>query len=320
LKEIPPGANGFTQTCAKAAIGLLNIVLRDNKKSLIEKLSRSQIYQDYEQAFSQATGLPLALRPVEVWQLVHQGKKNQSPFCALMGQNSRSCASCLESQRKIAAKSLDGNKVVCCFAGLAEAAVPLRVGNELIGFLQTGQVFLKNPSPTDFSRVAQQIMEWGLKVNLTRFEESYFHTRVINPAQFNAMVKMLHIFAQHLSQVSNQVIVQQEHAEPPTIIRAKEFIREHQANDLSLAEVAKAVNTSTFYFCKMFKKATGFNFTDYLSRVRIEKAKNLLINPNLRVSEIAYEVGFQSLTHFNRVFRKMVGQSPTEYRDHLPKL
>ena len=49
----------------------------------------------------------------------------------------------------------------------------------------------------------------------------------------------------------------------------------------------------------------------------MEKAKNLLLNPNLRVSEIAYEVGFQSLTHFNRVFKKIVGESPTYYRSHL---
>jgi AraC-like DNA-binding protein len=62
---------------------------------------------------------------------------------------------------------------------------------------------------------------------------------------------------------------------------------------------------------------TGINFTDYLARVRIEKSKNLLLNPNLRVSEIAYEVGFQSLTHFNRVFKKLLGQSPTDYRAHL---
>jgi AraC-like DNA-binding protein len=67
----------------------------------------------------------------------------------------------------------------------------------------------------------------------------------------------------------------------------------------------------------MFKKATGLNFTEYLSRVRIEKAKNLLLNPNLRISEIAFEVGFQSLTHFNRVFKKIVGQSPTDYRRQL---
>ncbi len=98
------------------------------------------------------------------------------------------------------------------------------------------------------------------------------------------------------------------------ITRARQFIQEHQDEDISLGQVAKAVNASSFYFCKMFKKVTGINFTDYLSRLRIEKAKNLLLNPNLRVSEIAYEVGFQSLTHFNRVFKKIIGESPTEYR------
>ena len=78
------------------------------------------------------------------------------------------------------------------------------------------------------------------------------------------------------------------------------------------------MNTSTFYFCKLFKKATGLTFTDYLSRLRIEKAKNLLLNPNLRISEVAYEVGFQSLTHFNRMFRKLTGQSPSAWRETLP--
>ena len=117
--------------------------------------------------------------------------------------------------------------------------------------------------------------------------------------------------------VSNQILVQRESTEPQAVTRAKQFILENQGEDLSLGQVAKAVNTSTFYFCKMFKKATGLNFTDYVSRLRIEKAKNLLLNRNLRVSEIAYEVGFQSLTHFNRVFKKIMGQSPTEYRDQL---
>jgi AraC-like DNA-binding protein len=139
----------------------------------------------------------------------------------------------------------------------------------------------------------------------------------MTPAHDQSMVQLLTIFAQHLSMVANQVAVQQDNAELPMITRAKSFIKTNQTEDLTLGQVAKAVNTSTFYFCKMFKKATGLNFTEYLSRVRIEKAKNLLLNPNLRVSEIAFEVGFQSLTHFNRVFKRIVGQSPTEYREAL---
>ncbi|HXF11243.1 MAG TPA: AraC family transcriptional regulator, partial [Desulfuromonadaceae bacterium] len=135
--------------------------------------------------------------------------------------------------------------------------------------------------------------------------------------QHESIVKLLAIFAQHLSMACNQIVVREQNAEPPVITRAKQFIAEHQTEELSLEQVARSVNTSKFYFCKMFKKATGINFTDYLSRVRTERAKNLLLNPNLRVSEIAYEVGFQSLTHFNRVFKRVLGQSPTEYRSQL---
>lgn len=148
-------------------------------------------------------------------------------------------------------------------------------------------------------------------------DQTFFDTNVVSSKQHESVVKLLTIFAEHLSLLSNQVLLQQENSEPPVIARAKEYIHQHHTEDISLGQVAKAVNTSTFYFCKMFKKTTGINFTDYLSRVRIEKSKNLLLNRNLRVSEVAFEVGFQSLTHFNRVFKKILGQSPTEYRAQL---
>jgi AraC-like DNA-binding protein len=118
--------------------------------------------------------------------------------------------------------------------------------------------------------------------------------------------------------VSNQISLQQQNSEPRAITDAKQFIEQHQSDDVRLKDVARAVNTSTFYFCKLFKRATGLTLTEYLSRVRVEKAKNLLLNPNLRVSEIAYAVGFQSLTQFNRMFQRLVGCSPTDYRRTLP--
>ena len=295
-------------------------MVNDGNRRLIKQLSTSQIFRDYERAFNEATGLPLTLRSAEVWTFAHQGKRNQSPFCTLMAEQSRSCAACLEAQQKTSESAVNGPQTVVCFAGLCDTAVPVRLGDELLGFLQTGQVMLKEPTQTKFARTARQLLAWGMKVDLKRVEDAYFHTRVLKPKEYEAAVRLLAIFAQHLSLVSNQLLVQQANAEPPLIAQAKHFIREHQGEELSLNAVARAVNTSTFYFCKMFKKATGLRFTQYLSRVRIEKAKNLLLNPNLRVSEIAYEVGFQSLTHFNRVFKRVTGQSPTAYRKQLPKV
>ncbi len=290
----------------------------DNNHHLIDALASSQLYQDYERAFNEATGLPVSLRPVESWQLPHHGRRNESSFCALMAQKSRSCAACLQVQAKLSQTATHEAQTVKCPAGLCDTAVPVRLGEELIGFLQTGQVFRQAPSAAQFERTARQVREWGLDVDQCQLKEAYFDTRVLAPKQYDSMVKLLTIFAQHLSLLSNQLAVQSANAEPPVITRAKDFILQHQTEDLSLGQVAHAVNTSTFYFCKLFKKATGMSFTHYLSRVRIEKAKNLLLNRNLRVSEIAYEVGFQSLTHFNRVFKKILCQSPTEYRAQLP--
>jgi AraC-like DNA-binding protein/ligand-binding sensor protein len=303
LKPHNNGANG-----AGSAIG---------DKGLVEALVHSKVFQDYERAFTEATGLPVALRPVESWQLPHHGKRNESPYCALMSEKSRACAMCLQMQGKLAQAATHEPCTMTCPSGLCDTAVPVRLGDRLVGFLQTGQVFRKKPTEAQFDRTAKLIEEWGIQIDKMRMKQAYFATRVVPPKQHDSVVKLLSIFAQHLSILSNQVIVQHENAEPPVITRAKEYINEHQTEDLRLGQVARAVHTSTFYFCKMFKKVTGINFTDYLSRVRIEKAKNLLLNPNLRVSEIAFEVGFQSLTHFNRVFKKILGQSPTEYRGQL---
>jgi AraC-like DNA-binding protein/ligand-binding sensor protein len=286
-------------------------------RGLIEALASSKVFQEYERGFTEATGLPVALRPVETWQLPHHGKRNEGPFCSLISQKSRACASCLSVQERLTEMASDQPHTIGCPNGLCDTAVPVRLGDRLIGFLQTGQVFRKKPSEGQFERVAKQVAQWGVDVSRPVLRDAYFATRIVPPKQHEAIVRLLTIFAQHLSMLSNQVVVQQENAEPPVILRAKEFIQEHQTENLRLGHVAKACNTSTFYFCKMFKKVTGINFTDYLSRVRIEKSKNLLLNPNLRVSEIAFEVGFQSLTHFNRVFKKILGQSPTEYRMQL---
>ena len=285
-------------------------------KDLIDSLVSSETYQDYERAFSRTTGLPLSLRPVDSWQVPHHGKKHENPFCAIMAQRNRSCAACLNVQEELSKNARSGARTVTCDAGMSDTAVPVKLGDDVIGFLQTGQVFRKKPETAQFGRVEKKLVQWDVEPT-EKLRTAYFQTRVVPPSQYEAMVRLLEIFAQHLSIISNQVLTRQQNAEPPMIARTKEFIRQNQTEELSLGAVAKAANMSTFYFCKQFKKATGLHFTDYVSRVRVEKAKNLLLNPNLRVSEIAYEIGFQSLTHFNRVFKNIVGQSPTEYRVRL---
>jgi|SRR5213592_4389256 len=285
---------------------------------LIETLTHSQVYQDYERAFTEATGLPVTLRPVETWQLPLHGKRKENPFCAMMADKSRTCAACLQMQEKLTQGAMQEPATVTCAYGLCESAVPVKLGQQTIGFLQTGQVMRQKPTAAAFERAVNHAQELGVDLDTPTAREAYFQTPVAPQKKLDSLTNLLAIFADHLSLKSNQIAVQQANGQPPVIAKAKKFIEEHHTEDLSLGQVAQAVHTSIFYFCKLFKKVTGLNFTEFVSRTRVEKAKNLLLNPNLRISEIAYEVGFQSLTHFNRVFKKTVGESPTEYRGHLP--
>jgi AraC-like DNA-binding protein len=109
-------------------------------------------------------------------------------------------------------------------------------------------------------------------------------------------------------------------AEPVQIWKARKFIEEHSAEELSLRKVAKAVSISANHLSEKFKDVTGTNFVEYIARTRFEKACRLLEDVDLRISEIAFAVGFQSLSQFNRVFRKFSGKSPSAYRTgHLKR-
>lgn len=96
---------------------------------------------------------------------------------------------------------------------------------------------------------------------------------------------------------------------------AKEYIHENYANDkLSLNMVAKQVNVSPNYFSRIFSWETGCTFTEYLTKIRMEKAKERLMCTNHKTTEIAYEVGYKDSHYFSYLFKKTVGCTPREYR------
>lgn len=97
--------------------------------------------------------------------------------------------------------------------------------------------------------------------------------------------------------------------------RSEEYLKEHYGRDLSLDEVSSDLQISSCYFSSIFKEVTGSSFSDYLLDLRIAKAKELLGNPLLTISEVGYKVGFNDPAYFSRVFKRIVGVSPTFFRD-----
>ena len=283
---------------------------------IVGLLRASPIFRDYQQAFQTATGLPLALRAADSFQAPLEGAKNIAPFCALMAARSRTCAACLQTQQRIEAEAAAGPCTQECFAGLNDSAVPLRLGEKIVAYLQTGQVMFRVPSERRFHAAAQRLAELGVPdSDLAELHAAYFRTRVLPRAHYDAMLRLLASFAAHLALVANELALRQAATEPPAVARARVFIAAHLDEELPLRAVAAAAHMSTFYFCKVFKAATGLTLTDYVGRLRVEKVKQLLLNPHKRVSEAAYEVGFQSLSQFNRVFQRVAGEAPSAYRE-----
>lgn len=99
------------------------------------------------------------------------------------------------------------------------------------------------------------------------------------------------------------------------ILKAKRYINNHYANSmLSLKEIADYVELNEKYFTSKFSKETGETFINYLTSLRIEKAKDLLMTTNFRIYEIAEMVGYRNVENFNRVFKKNIGTSPAQFR------
>jgi two-component system, response regulator YesN len=103
----------------------------------------------------------------------------------------------------------------------------------------------------------------------------------------------------------------------PNVRRAIIFMRENFTEDITLADVARAAALSKFHFSRLFHQETGLPLHEYLHELRVSRAKALLGNRHLRITEVAYAIGFNDLSHFDRVFSRIVGQSPSEYRRSL---
>src|SRR6202030_4382224 len=172
--------------------------------------------------------------------------------------------------------------------------VPVRLGDKIIGLLQLGRPALE--ARVEHFRSSEN-------------PNAYIDSAGFSRSRYGSMVRLLELFANQLAFFANEILIQQAEREPYRVRMARAYISSRQTEDFSLSDVASAIHVSPFYLCKIFKKAPGRTFEEFRNRLRIESAMKLLANPNQSVSEIAYSVGFQSLTQFNRLFRRIVGQS-----------
>ena len=124
---------------------------------LLETLTHSEMFQNYERAYTETTGMPVTLRPIETWQLPLHGKRRENPFCALMAEKSRTCAACLQTQEKLAQDALHAPCTTTCAYGLCETAVPVKLGAK--GIEQIYQIKLTEEEKGMLAKSAASVQE-----------------------------------------------------------------------------------------------------------------------------------------------------------------
>ena len=284
---------------------------------MVSRLRQSDLFTGYQSAFEIITGLPLVLREAGSFRTPLQGSPRVNPFCVLMTQQNRTCAACLQLQQRLEEDATLEAKTLQCYAGLSESAVPVRVGDKVLGYLQTGQVFLRTPSTKRFNETVRTARGGGTRADRRKLKSAYFQTRVLTSRQYRAAIRLLATFADHLSAISNRMLLIEGNAEAPVVTNARRFIAAHQSERLCLGDLARVANMSPTHFSRFFHQATGLTFTEYIARARVEAAKQMLLNVHTRISEAAFAVGFQSISQFNRGFLRFAGETPSRYRGRL---
>lgn len=284
-----------------------------------DQLARLPVLAFYEGAFFKATGVPLkVVSPAQPRERLGLGV-TENAFCTLVAATPTGCEACRDLQVR-AHRNIVNQRTpyqVACFAGLTDVAVPVLVGEKHVATLLSGQVFRREPTERDFELVRRMLGKDGDEAWCRRAREAYFATPVVTADRFQAIVQLLGMFAQYVADYASRQAVATLETEPAAVTSAKEFVQAHLDDPITLDQVVAHVAVSRFYFCKLFKRATGMTLTEYVTRVRIEKAKSLLVDPALRISEIAYASGFGSIPYFNTVFKKHLGMAPSDYRDGL---
>ena len=287
------------------------------KDVTFDELAGLPLLQQYEKAFRKATGVSLKLLPPDEKMRRSNLRQSENPFCAFVSSSPAGCEACLETQRRIEQSTADElvAQQVYCFAGLTDIAIPVMIAGRHVATLLSGQIFRREPTRRNFELMLKRLGEGRNRKWEKTAKKSYFETPVVPPSTLDAVIQLLTVFAQHLADdIGRHLMTARPDLEPGVVSKAKKFVEAHSHDSLPLGRVLHHVHASRFHFCKIFKKTTGITFTEYVARVRVEKAKALLLDSSLRVSEVVFAAGFGSIPQFNSVFKRFVGKSPTEYR------
>ena len=284
------------------------------RKALYLKLKELPELRDFQRDFEQLTGLRLLL--VDELGLGDGENCMLSPMCEALQNNPQARTMCGRLRQGLLVKASEQPACTMCDAGLQEAAVPLRISGIPAGFFLFGGAVPQPPDRPSVQRARHLLRHHGVEMDEEPLRVLLDGSPMATPENMAACQRIVHLAARQIAMKVTDQLVAPEAAMPPVVMKACGHIRARAlVEDLGLAEVARHCGVSEGHLSRLFHHATGLTFREYLTQVRLEHARALIVHSSHGVTEIAYESGFQSISQFHRVFRKAFGTSPGKLRE-----
>ena len=218
--------------------------------------------------------------------------------------------------------------------GVYEDDYPSEMERDMFSALSRGNVdgvrsrgealfeWMVRKDPADLDSMRLKVLEFVLRAEYDAFAAgsvNYAYSyRKDYLTQVNALTDAAGIrdwFLEKMTAIVSAIRNRSGEQSETTVEKAQKYIQENFSRDISLDEVSREVNVSPYYFSKLFKEEVGENFIDYLTALRIAKAKEYLRDRSLTVGEAGSMAGYADPNYFSRIFKKHTGMTPREFRE-----
>ncbi len=278
-----------------------------------QRLAASPAVREQQVAFTCATGLPLTVLPPSA----APDLPGREAYCVRGCLGEPSGTLCRRTLLRAEARAVRGAAPVQyrCPSGLLKILVPVFVDGRHVANLLAGPFSVRTLNGRRLTELMDRLSGAGLGDRQRELEETWRHSPRLSTEKSRAAATLLGMFARYLEGLARELEpVRRAPERPPLLARVEALLRETADRRLALREVAARVNLSPCHFCAVFKRQTGLTFTAYRNRLRLDRAAELLRESSRRVTDVAFEAGFDSIPYFNRAFRRRFGCSPSEYR------
>lgn len=280
-----------------------------------EHMADSPEFAEFTAILNRLTGLVMALKSAGgvIRRTISETEWN--PVCLLIRANPvglRRCLACNLQHDALAAKS-GTTQFYVCHAGFQDIAVPIFASGRHVATIFTGQVLRQPKSPAAFSRLRKRLA-W-LKIPDRDLRAAYARAIYLPRKQLASVLRLLELFARQLCESAQRIRDLEAKLERVEVRRGREFVESHFRNaSLCLDDAARHACLAPTHFSYVFRKTTGTSFTRFVQARRVSEAKKQLMDTRKSITDICFACGFNSLTHFNRVFRVFEHCSPRQYR------